>query len=153
MTRVSGGRRPISPPIAALSAGRLFSTTEFSGCYVIASTTARRAAAKRDAIPCDNHPDAIGTIRHGTAVSTWQKIIACPKAVPNRRLHQYADPVSAEGHCTGARSNIFSFPPGAAHFLFDVSKRKWGAHLPAIIMAAFPRSNGRPYNCISSFFK
>ena len=24
--------------------------------------------------------------------------------------------------------NIFSFPPGAAHFLFDVSKRKWGAH-------------------------
>ena len=22
--------------------------------------------------------------------------------------------------------NIFSFPPGAAHFLFDVSKRKWG---------------------------
>ena len=27
--------------------------------------------------------------------------------------------------------NIFSFPPGAAHFLFDVSKRKWGAHCPA----------------------
>ena len=27
--------------------------------------------------------------------------------------------------------NIFSFPPGAAHFLFDVSKRKWGAHLPS----------------------
>ena len=26
--------------------------------------------------------------------------------------------------------NIFSFPPGAAHFLFDVSKRKWGAHPP-----------------------
>ena len=24
--------------------------------------------------------------------------------------------------------NIFSFPPGTAHFLFDVSKRKWGAH-------------------------
>ena len=24
--------------------------------------------------------------------------------------------------------NMFSFPPGAAHFLFDVSKRKWGAH-------------------------
>ena len=24
--------------------------------------------------------------------------------------------------------NIFSFPPGAAHFLFDVSKRKWGVH-------------------------
>ena len=35
--------------------------------------------------------------------------------------------------------NMFSFPPGAAHFLFDVSKRKWGAHLPDIIIAAFPR--------------
>jgi hypothetical protein len=34
---------------------------------------------------------------------------------------------------------MFSFPPGAAHFLFDVSKRKWGAHLPDIIIAAFPR--------------
>ena len=25
-------------------------------------------------------------------------------------------------------ADIFSFPPGAAHFLVDVSKRKWGAH-------------------------
>ena len=46
-------------------------------------------------------------------------------------MHRYADPRRAEGHCTGARQNIFSFPPGAAHFLFDVSKRKWGAHCPA----------------------
>ena len=38
--------------------------------------------------------------------------------------------------------NIFSFPPGAAHFLFDVSKRKWGAHCPAIIMADFPTQTG-----------
>ena len=51
-------------------------------------------------------------------------------------------------------SDIFSFPPAAAHFLFDVSKRKWGADpcgeaalprrsrriAPAIIMAA---SHGR----------
>ena len=34
--------------------------------------------------------------------------------------------------------NIFSFPPGAAHFLFDVSKRKWGAHCSAINIAAIP---------------
>ncbi|WP_302645889.1 hypothetical protein, partial [uncultured Dysosmobacter sp.] len=24
--------------------------------------------------------------------------------------------------------DIFSFPPCTAHFLFDVSKRKWGVH-------------------------
>ena len=42
---------------------------------------------------------------------------------------------SQPSHAGGRRSalaqtdppNIFSFPPGAAHFLFDVSKRKWGA--------------------------
>ena len=38
--------------------------------------------------------------------------------------------------------NIFSFPPGAAHFLFDVSKRKWGAHLPSHQHGCFPASNG-----------
>ena len=42
---------------------------------------------------------------------------------------------SQPSHAGGRRSalaqtdppNIFSFPQGAAHFLFDVSKRKWGA--------------------------
>ena len=43
------------------------------------------------------HPDAVGTIRHGTAVTTSQKMIACPKASPNRRLHRYADPRQHRG--------------------------------------------------------
>ena len=42
------------------------------------------------------HPDAVGTIRHGTAVTTSQKMIACPKAGQNRRLHRSADPRRAE---------------------------------------------------------
>ena len=32
-------------------------------------STAKPAAAKREAIQCDDHPDEVGTIRHGTAVS------------------------------------------------------------------------------------
>ena len=32
-------------------------------------STAKPAAAKREAAQCDNHPDEVGTIRHGTAVS------------------------------------------------------------------------------------
>ena len=33
-------------------------------------STAKPAAAKREAAQCDNHPDEVGTIRHGTVVST-----------------------------------------------------------------------------------
>ena len=33
----------------------------------------RPAAAKREAIQCDDHPDKVGTIRHGAAVLTSQK--------------------------------------------------------------------------------
>ena len=53
--------------------------------------------------------------------------------------------------------NIFSFPPGAAHFLFDVSKRKWGAHYPAINIAdntvaalRFPSPGGAANRAASS---
>ena len=50
------------------------------------------AAAKREAARCDDHPGALRTIRHGTAVPTWQKTQACPKASPNRSRHRYVDP-------------------------------------------------------------
>ena len=42
----------------------------------------------------------------------------------------------------------FSFPPGAAHFLF--TKRKWGAHMPAIIMAAIhpPFGESKIIRCV-----
>ena len=52
----------------------------------------RPAAAKREATQCDDHPDEVGTIRHGTAVSISQKRIACRSARPNRSRHRYADP-------------------------------------------------------------
>ena len=55
-------------------------------------STAKPAAAKREAIQCDDLPDALRTIHHGTAVATSQKSIACPKVRPNRRLHRSADP-------------------------------------------------------------
>ena len=98
-----------------------------------APSTTGPAAAKRGAGQCDNHPDDLRTIRHGTAVSTSQKMIACPKARRNRSRHRYADPRRAEGHCTGARLAPFSLPPGAAHSLFGQDQKgppprpaRWG---------------------------
>ena len=106
----------------------------------------RPAAAKREAAQCDDHPDALRTIHHGTAVSTSQKTIACPKAIQNRRLHRYADPRTARRHeGAGARlSDFFSWTvhcaavggfaaygcgvplAGTARFSFGKAKREMG---------------------------
>ena len=78
------------------------------------------------------HPDAVGTIRHGTAVTTSQKMIACPKAGQNRRLHRYVDPVSTEARMRRrAPKAAFSFGPGAARFLFGKTEKKMGGALPS----------------------
>ena len=59
---------------------------------------------------------------------------------PGRFLpHGFARPphLSKKGaKGAGFAPNIFSFPPCTAHFLFDVSKRKWGVHPPS------PQSGG-----------
>ena len=77
----------------------------------------------------DNHPDEVRIIRHGTVVSTSQKMIACPKASPNRRLHRYADSRQRGGtkvpECAQA---AFSFGPCTARFLFRKTEKKMGVH-------------------------
>ena len=54
-----------------------------------------------------------------------QKTLACPKAGPNRRLHRYADPRRAEGHCTGARQR-FSLWTVHGPFLFWQDQKRNG---------------------------
>ena len=87
--------------------------------------TARRAAAKRDAIPCDNHTDAVSIIRHGTAVSTPQETIACPKARQNRRLHRYVDPIARGGTKVPERAQALFLFRRARRILF-LGKTKRG---------------------------
>ena len=90
----------------------------------------RPAAAKREAVQCDDHPDDLRTIRHGTAVTNLQKRIACPKARPNRRLHRYADPRRAEGHCTGARPSGLFFWTVHGPFSFPQDGKENGGCIP-----------------------
>ena len=93
-------------------------------------STTRPAAAKREAIQCDDHPDDLGTIRHGTAVSTSQKTQACPKASPNRSRHRYADPRRARRATAPERAQApFSLPPGAAHSLFGQGQKENGGRI------------------------
>ena len=83
------------------------------------------------------HPNALRTIRHGTAVANSQKIIACSKARRNRSRHRYADPRRARRHeGAGARQAPFSLPPGAAHSLFCAAKKRMGGALGQAAIAA-----------------
>ena len=55
---------------------------------------------------------------------------AAPVGEPSqtRRHHLTPTPVSAEGHCTGARPSAFLFGPCTARFSFGKTKEKWGVH-------------------------
>ena len=111
----------------------------------------RPAAAKREATQCDDHPDEVGTIRHGTAVSTWQKAQACPKARQNRSRHRYADPVARGGPLHRSASSALFFWTVHGPFSFRARpKRKWGVHPgwtspPAGAETRWPPSGG-PYH-------
>ena len=109
-------------------------------------STARPAAAKREAAQCDDHPDALRTIRHGTAVGGIAEENSVPEGQPKSTLAPIRRPPSrAEGHCTGARQAPFSFGPcnraavggsaaygcgiplaGTARFSFGNTKRETG---------------------------
>ena len=105
------------------------------------------AVAKREAAPCDDHPDDLRTIRHGTAVTNLQKGKACPKAGQNRRLHRSADPRRAEARTRrSASKRSFLLDRARPVFFSARPKRKWGVHCPAIIIAAIPRPMGRTPN-------
>ena len=92
-------------------------------------STAKPAAAKREAPQCDDHPDDLRTIRHGTAVTNLQKGKACPKAGQNRRLHRSADPRRAEARTRrSASKRSFLLDRARPVFFSTRGKRKWGVH-------------------------
>ena len=89
------------------------------------------AAAKREAARCDDHPDALRTIRHGSAVTEIAEDPSVPEGQPESEQAPIRRPPSrAEGHCTGARLAPFSLPPGAAHSLFGQDQKENGGRIP-----------------------
>ena len=84
----------------------------------------REAGQMRSCTPTQDAPSATGQ-----QLQESQKIIACPKASPNRSRHLYADPRRAEGHCTGARlSGLFFWTVHGPFSFRPRPKRKWGVH-------------------------
>ena len=63
-------------------------------------------------------PDDLRTIRHGSAVTTSQKIIACPKGSPNQSRHRYAGPRQCGGPLHRSASKRFFSSTGRGAFSF-----------------------------------
>ena len=88
-----------------------------------ASGSEKRSRDNAITTPTTSAPSATGRQSQKS-----QKMIACPKAGQNRRLHRSADPRRAEGHCTGARQALFSLGRARPVFFSTRGKRKWGVH-------------------------
>ena len=92
------------------------------------------AAAKREAAQCVNHPDAVGTIRHGTAVGGIAEGPSVPEGQAKSALAPIRRPPCARRATAPERANAFLFGPCTARFSFG--KTKYGA-------LAAPRAVGR----------
>ena len=93
--------------------------------------TSRPAAAEREAVRCDNHPDDLRTIRHGMAATGIAEEYSVPEGkskseqAPIRRL-----PSARRATAPERVQAIFSLPPGAAHSLFVKNKKRMGGAPP-----------------------
>ena len=88
-----------------------------------------RGSEKRSRDHASTTPTTSAPSATGRQSQESQKRIACPKVRPNRRLHRYAAPRRAEGHCTGARQR-FSLWTVHGPFLFWHDKREMGGASP-----------------------
>ncbi len=92
----------------------------------------RPAAAQREAIQYDNHPDEVGTICHGTAVTGIAESPSVPEGQVKSALALiHRPPVQRGGTNVPERVKaIFSLPPGAAHSLFGQDQKENGGRTP-----------------------
>ena len=90
-------------------------------------------SVRRGKRSCSNailHPDALRTIRHGTAASISQKTQACPKGSPNRSRHRYADPRARGGQLHRSALGAFFSSTGRGAFSFWRNQKEDGGCVP-----------------------
>ncbi len=76
----------------------------------------------------DNHPDEVGTIRHGTAVTGIAEENSVPEGQAKSEQALIRRPPSRGGPLHRSASNAFLFGPCTARFSFGTTKEKWGVH-------------------------
>ncbi len=91
-------------------------------------STTRPAAAKREAIQCDDHPQRPGHYPPRDGSIDLAEGDSVPEGQPKSEQAPIRRPPSrAEGHCTGARTSAFFSSTGRGAFSFWARpKREWG---------------------------
>ena len=108
---------------------------------------AKRNARKEELFKCVLALRRGWNPRHGTAVPTSQKRIACPKASPNRSRHRYADPRRARRATAPERARRpFLLDRARPVFFSGKTEKKMGGALPSWQPSCIPRAvDNRPY--------
>ena len=76
----------------------------------------------------DNHPDEVGTIRHGSAATGIAEEHSVPEGQRKSEQALIRRPPSRGGPLHRSASNAFLFGPCTARFSFGTTKEKWGVH-------------------------
>ena len=108
-------------------------------------STAKPAAAKREAIQCDDHPDKVGTIRHGTAVTAIAEDPSVPDGKAKSKQAPIRRPPSRGGPLhRSAPKRLFLFHRARRIlFLGKTKKRMGGAPLWEQPLAGARHPQGR----------
>ena len=94
-------------------------------------STAKPAAAKREAPQCDDHPDDLRTIRHGTAVEGIAEGPSVPEGKAKSEQALVRRPPYARRATAPERARRLFLLHRARRVLFlALTKREWGAHPP-----------------------
>ena len=76
----------------------------------------------------DNHPDEVGTIRHGSAATGIAEEHSVPEGRPKSEQALIRRPPSRGGPLHRSAPSAFLFGPCTARFSFGKAKEKWGVH-------------------------
>ena len=101
-------------------------------CRTNVNCPSKERQRKQEQGPCDDCPVMRRANSRGGKAARIAQPMPAPNAetckFPGRHLSMSASPNFPHGTWGKLGQNIFSFPPCTAHFLFDVSRRKWGVH-------------------------
>ena len=127
--RGCGGQRGAKPHLTSSSFRTFRSATRSPGgrrdLYQLPST-AKPAAAKREAAQCDNHPDNLRAIRHGTAVTRIAEEHSVPEGKAKSEQAPIRQPPSRGGPLhRSAPKRPFLLDRARPVFFSARRKRKW----------------------------
>ena len=120
-----GNARPLGKPLAR-GGRRIHPAPIFAAAG--SSARERERQRKEKQRQYDNHPDEVGTIRHGSAATGIAEEHSVPEGRPKSEQALIRRPPSRGGPLHRSAPSAFLFGPCTARFSFGKAKEKWGVH-------------------------